>query len=69
MTFQEFHARVLSIHQMQPIPGELRLGQVFFNELVKIRPDIAEELRGSMIDPFFKERITNVVGQFCRERW
>lgn len=69
MTFQEFHARVLSIHQMQPVPGELRLGQVFFNELASIRPDIAEQIRGTMLDPFYKERITNAVGNFVRERW
>lgn len=69
MTFQEFHARVLSIYQMQPVPGELRLGQVFFNELASIRPDIAEQIRGTMLDPFYKERITNAVGNFVRERW
>lgn len=69
MTYDEFHRMVVLTHATQPKKGDLRLGQIFFNELCVMRPAIAEELRGSMLDPFFKERITQVVSDFVRERW
>jgi hypothetical protein len=69
MTYEQFLHHVHELHSTQPIKGDLRLGQIFFNELLLVRPVIAEELRGSMLDPFFKERITNVVSDFVRERW
>lgn len=69
MTYDEFHTQVVTAHTTQPVKGDLRLGQVYFNMLCELRPDISEVLRGSMIDPFFKERITQVVHDFVRERW
>jgi hypothetical protein len=68
MTFQEFMEDVLNKYNDHK-NDDIRLGQLFFNELCKTRPEIAEEIRGSMLDPFFKHRITNVVEQFVRERW
>lgn len=56
-------------YETQPVKGDLRLGQIFFNDLCDVRPAIAEQLRGSMLDPFYKERITQVVSDFVRERW
>jgi hypothetical protein len=50
-------------------PGDWRIGQVYFNLLFDIRPDIAEEMRGSIVDPFFKRRITEVVRSFVTDRW
>lgn len=69
MTYDEFHSRVVLAHETQQFKGELRLGQIYFNLLREIKPSIAEELRGSMLDPFFKERITQVTSDFVRERW
>jgi len=70
MTYDEFHHMVMVTHASQhSVEGDLRLGQIYFNELCVVRPAIAEELRGSMLDPFFKERITQVVSDFVRERW
>lgn len=69
MTFEEFLDKVNHLYLMQNETDDLRLGQVFFNELCKVRPAIANELRGSFVDPFFKERITNVTKQFVQERW
>lgn len=69
MNYDQFLAQVHKEHAEQPVKGDLRLGQIFFNKLCEIRPNIANELRGSMLDPFFKERITNVVSEFVRERW
>lgn len=69
MTYNEFHAQVELAYNTQQFPGEMRLGQIYFNKLHSLRPDISKELRGSMIDPFFKERITQVVHNFVSERW
>ena len=69
MTYDEFHHQVVMVHASQPVKGDLRLGQIFFNNLCTVRPHIAEQLRGSMLDPFYKERITQVVQDFVRERW
>jgi hypothetical protein len=69
MTYEQFLSDVLNKYQAQNNPRDLRLGQIFFNNLCVVRPAIAEELRGSMLDPFFKERIAMVVSDFVRERW
>lgn len=69
MTYDEFHHMVVVTHVNQPVKGDLRLGQIYFNELCVVRPAIAEQIRGTMLDPFFKERITQVVSDFVRERW
>lgn len=69
MNYDEFLHDVLKKYETQPKKGDLRLGQIFFNELCVVRPTIAEQLRGSMLDPFYKERIANVVSDFVRERW
>jgi hypothetical protein len=69
MNFDQFLNHIHELHSTQPVKGDLRLGQIFFNELCVVRPAIAEEIRGSMLDPFFKERITQVVSDFVRERW
>lgn len=69
MTYDEFLHKVHQMYKYQPNKGDLRLGQIYFNELAVVRPEIAEAIRGSMLDPFYKERITNVVSEFVRERW
>jgi hypothetical protein len=49
--------------------GRMRMGQVYFNTLDEVRPGIAKKLRGSMIDPFHKTRITPPVRNFVLENW
>jgi hypothetical protein len=68
-SYEEFLHGVLQDYHYQPVKDEFRLGQIFFNKLCVVRPDIAEVLRGSMLDPFFKQRIANVVSDFVRDRW
>lgn len=70
MTYHEFLSDVLKAYDKQKKGGgDLRLGQMYFNALVQVRPDIAEVLRGSMLDPFFKDRVAAVVSDFVLERW
>ena len=68
-SYEEFLHGVLQDYHYQPVKDEFRLGQIFFNKLCVVRGDIAEVLRGTMLDPFFKQRIANVVSDFVRERW
>lgn len=71
MTFQQFMTKMYdgSIHAMDERYGNQRLGQWFFSYLSAIRPDIAEELRGSLYDPFAKNYISDEVETFVRLRW
>jgi hypothetical protein len=69
MTYDEFVDQVHKTYMAQEASMDFRLGQIYFNMLCELRPDISEVLRGSMIDPFYKERITQVVHNFVSERW
>jgi len=53
--------------------GMLRIGQVLFNALYVVRPDLAEEIRATILDPFFAdswedERIKNFL-VFVENNW
>jgi hypothetical protein len=69
ISFDTFLSSVLAEYQHQPDPKVLRLGQIFFNRLAEIRPQIANELRGSAFDTYHRENVPAVVSDFVRERW
>lgn len=50
-------------------PGHLRIGQIYFNILNSLHPHIAEELRGTSADPFYRNAITEDVKTFVSDRW
>lgn len=35
---------------------DLRYGQCLFNALAHLRPDLSEQIRGSLMDPFYCEK-------------
>jgi hypothetical protein len=47
----------------------LRLGQVYFNLLADLRPDLASELRGSPHDPYFRNEIPQTTEDFVLKEW
>ncbi len=49
MTLYDFYVVVAEVRRQAP---ELRLGQVFFNELYQRRPHLANIIRGGPADPF-----------------
>lgn len=49
-------------------PG-LRLGQVYFNLLAELRPDLANELRGSPHDPYFRNEIPQATEDIVLKDW
>ena len=67
--YSDFYLHVVELYNIQPEPKTLRLGQIYFNKLNEIRPDIAKLIRGTPFDPFFKERITNVVHDRVISHW
>jgi hypothetical protein len=70
MTFEQFMESVDFKIQMNDYLGEdFRAGQLFIMELFEVHPDIAVQLRGSMLDPTYKHRITEVVKNFVKDRW
>ena len=56
--FNQFMTEVSAAWQESK--GSLRYGQVLFNTLCEVRPGLAEQLRGSNIDPFYKDLPTDV---------
>jgi hypothetical protein len=49
MSFSDYRLRVTKAWQARP---ERRYGQTAFNVLYVLRPDLAEEVRGTSLDPF-----------------
>lgn len=47
----------------------MRYGQVYFNLLSAARPDIAEALRGTMLDPFHRNEVKDETHKFVESKW
>ena len=47
----------------------LRLGQVYFNLLADLRPDLANELRDSPHDPYFRNEIPQATEDIVLKDW
>lgn len=50
---------------------EWRYGQTMFNALLRLRPALAESIRSTPLDPFYrtKEDIPSELWNVLRERW
>lgn len=46
-----------------------RLGQTYFNVLVELRPEIAEEIRGTDLDAFFDNDKLPAMLNYVYKRW
>ena len=46
-----------------------RDGQLFFNLLSGVNPRVAELLRGSLIDPFYRDKVSDKVWDFVIDKW
>ena len=52
MTFDEF---VDLVPEMQGMYPEWRAGQAAFNTLLRYRPDLAERVKATNLDPFYQD--------------
>jgi hypothetical protein len=64
-TYLEFEKWILN----QEIPKELRFGQFLFNKLLEINPACAELIRGTIYDPFYKEKVTDDIWIYMEHNW
>lgn len=46
-----------------------RKGQAFFNQLAEVRPDLAERVRGTVLDPFYQETRLPEFLSFVAKNW
>ncbi len=64
--FDEFLTIADDYHRQHP---EQRAGQAFFNALDAVRPDIADDIRATRLDPFHHDHVTAEVYQFVQGQW
>lgn len=50
-------------------PDNWRMGQTAFNVLVNVRPDLSEQVRGTDLDPFYKDDRLLAFYQWVEENW
>ena len=46
-----------------------RQGQLFFNLLQSVNPRVAEFLRGSILDPFYRDEVSDKVWDLVMDKW
>jgi hypothetical protein len=59
----------LAVQQQYGEFPHLRIGQVYFGLLEELRPDLAEKLRGSPHDPFYKTEVPIEAEQLVEKEW
>lgn len=64
LTFSEFLELV-----MKTFDERLRFGQHWFNALYAVRPEIANRVRGSLLDPFHRDKISPELITFVEQAW
>lgn len=48
---------------------EMRYGQHWFNTLNRVRPDIADRIRATVLDPFYRDRVSHETLHFVVANW
>lgn len=49
--------------------SDIRYGQHYFNVLYRIKPKIANAIRATDLDPFFKDRVSYETEKFVKSSW
>ena len=49
--------------------NDLRYGQHWFNTLYAVRPDLADKIRGTRLDPFHRDRVSHETLDFVVANW
>lgn len=52
-----------------PNDGDIRYGQHWFNRLYEVRPDLADSIRGTRLDPFYKDHVSQEALSFVVTNW
>ena len=67
ITYEQFLEKVDKIHTAQS--KVWRYGQSYFNVLSSVRSDIAEAVRGTLHDPFHKDKLLQETEIFIKSLW
>lgn len=67
ITYDEFLEKVQRNHAQ--IGGSWRLGQTYFHTLSHHRPEVAEQIRSTLHDPFHHDEVSEETHKFVRLRW
>ncbi len=57
------------VSETLPKDSEIRYGQHYFNVLNVLRPDIANRIRGTKLDPFHRDVVSPEVELFVSRSW
>ena len=66
-TFNDFE--ILYNESLINKPKHIRVGQLYFNLLYEIHPTLANKIRGSKLDPFYFDEITQPIIDFIKNNW
>mgnify|MGYP006274228215 CR=1 FL=1 len=66
MTYSDFTKLVATTF---PNDGDIRYGQHYFNTLYSVHPNLANRLRGSLNDPFYREKVSPETEAFVEKEW
>lgn len=66
MSYEDFLAIVRDSYDND---SDIRLGQHFFNALHTIRPDIANQIRGTKNDPFYRDDVPGYTQEAVSALW
>lgn len=70
LSFNDFLADVsIKYEKWVKQDPSMRYGQVYFNLLSASRPDIAETIRGTMLDPFHKGEVKSETHKVVESKW
>ena len=70
LSYNDFLAEAsIRYERLRMIEPWIRYGQVYFNLLRVARPHTAEELRGSALDPYYRNHVGPEVHEFVELRW
>jgi len=67
MTYDEFITKVDVTYAK--LGEEWRYGQTYWSVLSFHRPEIAEAIRGTLLDPYQKEIVSQALTDFIISRW
>lgn len=69
-TFDQFLLVVqVKYEKARSADPDLRVGQHFFNTLYVIRPDLADGIRGTKLDPFYRNDVPQETYNHLIDRW
>ena len=68
MNYLEFLADVALKYELRK-DSTLRYGQIYYNYLDEIKPSIARELNGTLLDPFHRDNCPPKLHEWVEARW